>query len=181
LIATIRSVRNVDVTALALAVSAAADVHEDPEHSSQLLAEIEPFPGIRGSSYYTRQLPGMVRTSLAAANVDLAKELLSGIDPRYPLEENALCAGRAHLAEYDRNYTKAARRYAEAADRWHQFGNVPERAYALLGRGRCLVASGETSPEQPLQEARGLFASMGYAPALAETDRLLEAVASPAS
>ena len=68
---------------------------------------------------------------------------------------------------------------AEAADRWQEFGNVPERAYALLGRGRCLVALGDPAPAQPLEEARELFASMGYNPALAETERLLETIAAP--
>jgi hypothetical protein len=67
----------------------------------------------------------------------------------------------------------AAILYADAAQRWHEFGNVPERAYALLGQGRCLSALGDSRAEQPLTEARGLFASMGYAPALAETEALL--------
>jgi hypothetical protein len=53
-------------------------------------------------------------------------------------------------------------------------GNVPERAYALLGQGRCLLASGRPGPQVPLAEARQLFALMGYKPALAETEVLLE-------
>jgi len=60
-----------------------------------------------------------------------------------------------------------------AAERWHQFGNVPERAYALLGHGRCLTALSKPDAEAPLREARELFASMGYKPTLAETDALL--------
>ena len=63
--------------------------------------------------------------------------------------------------------------YTEAADRWRTFDNVPERAYALLGQGRCLVALGDSAAEAPLVEARDLFASMGYKPALAETEALL--------
>ena len=51
-----------------------------------------------------------------------------------------------------------------------EFGNVPERAYALLGQGRCLSAIGSPEAEEPLQEARELFESMGYQPALAETE-----------
>jgi hypothetical protein len=50
---------------------------------------------------------------------------------------------------------------------------VPERAYALLGQGRCLAALGKPEAEEPLREARELFASMGYKPALAETEALL--------
>ena len=52
-------------------------------------------------------------------------------------------------------------------------GNVPERAYALLGQGRCRLALGDVGSEAPLTEARDLFASMGYKqPALAETEEL---------
>ena len=50
---------------------------------------------------------------------------------------------------------------------------MPERAYALLGQGRCHIALGEPDAEAPLREARRLFASMGYRPALAETEALL--------
>ena len=71
--------------------------------------------------------------------------------------------------------------YAEAAERWREFGNVPERAYALLGQGRCLAALGQPEAQEPLREARELFASMGYKPALAETDALLERTTAAAS
>jgi hypothetical protein len=50
---------------------------------------------------------------------------------------------------------------------------VPERAYALLGRGRCLHALGDAGAADPLREARALFASLGYRRALAEADALL--------
>ena len=50
---------------------------------------------------------------------------------------------------------------------------MPERAYALLGQGRCLAALGEPEAEEPLREARELFASMGFTPAVAEVDGLL--------
>jgi class 3 adenylate cyclase len=36
--------------------------------------------------------------------------------------------------------------------------DVPERAYALLGQGRCLRALGRPAAEEPLHEARDLFA-----------------------
>src|SRR5919197_671926 len=85
----------------------------------------------------------------------------------------ALAACRAELAEAAGEQSEAAALYAEAAERWQEFGNVPERAYALLGRGRCLAALGKPEAEGPLREAQGLFASMGYKPALAETEALL--------
>jgi hypothetical protein len=50
---------------------------------------------------------------------------------------------------------------------------VPERAYALLGHSRCLRALRASGAEESLLEARELFASMAYGPALAEVDALL--------
>ena len=116
----------------------------------------------------------MLRTALAAGDPELAKRLADGLEPRYPLREHALCAARAQLAEHAGNHADAATLYAEAATRWQQFGNVREHAYALLGQGRCLVALGDPIAEQPLRQAAELFASMGYRPALAETETLLE-------
>ena len=68
----------------------------------------------------------------------------------------------------------AAAAYGDAAARWREFGDVPELAAALLGRGRCLVATGTPGADEPLREARELFTTMGYAPALGETDALLQ-------
>jgi hypothetical protein len=56
---------------------------------------------------------------------------------------------------------------------------VPERAYALLGQGRCLLALGDEGAEPPLHEARERLASMGYKPALEVTEALLERAAAP--
>jgi len=77
------------------------------------------------------------------------------------------------------DHARAAADYAEAADRWERFGNEHERAYALLGHGRCLVALGELGAEHPLREAYKLFESMGYEPASTETETVLERAAAP--
>ena len=61
----------------------------------------------------------------------------------------------------------------DAAARWQDFGNLPERAYALLGQGRCLHAIGRLEGAEPLAEARDLFGAMGFGPAFAETELLL--------
>ena len=115
-----------------------------------------------------------MRTALAARRPPRSPPGSSdGVEPRTPLAEHALCACRAQLAEAAGEHAEAAALYAEAAERWREFGNVPERAYALLGQGRCLRALGEPEAEEPLREARELFASMGYKPALAETEALL--------
>jgi hypothetical protein len=114
-----------------------------------------------------------VRTALALEEPALAARLAAGVEPRTPHVHRALAACRAQLAEAAGERAEAASLYAEAAERWRDFGNVPERAYALLGQGRCLAALDKPEAEEPLRAARELFASMGYKPALAETEALL--------
>ena len=163
-----------DIVVLALAPVAAVQVAAGvPEQGSRLLAELEATSGTRESTYYARNLPTMVRTALAAEDRALAERLVAGSQPRYPLNDHALCASRAQLAEYSGDFEQAAALYEDAARRWQEFGNVPERAYALLGQGRCDAVFGKPAAEKPLREARELFASMGYQPALAETEALL--------
>ena len=115
----------------------------------------------------------MLRTALAAGDPGLARRLAEGIEPHYPGREHALCAARAQLAEHAGDHAIAAALYAEAASRWQQFGNVREYAYALLGQGRCLLTLADPTAEQPLRQAADLFNSMGYRPALAETEALI--------
>jgi predicted ATPase/class 3 adenylate cyclase len=163
-----------DTTVEVLApVAAARLAAAEPELARALLAEIEQTPGARDVPYYSRQLAAMLRTALAAGDPDLAHRLADGLEPRDPLREHALCTARAQLAEHAGNQADAATLYAEAAARWQQFGNVREYAYSLLGKGRCLVALGDPAAEQPLRHAAELFNSMGYRPALAETEALI--------
>ena len=130
-------------------------------------------PGIRADPYSAAALPELVRTALALGERELAVRLADGVEPRTPLDEHAA----RRLPRPARRSRRRARRggplYAEAAERWRTFGNVPERAYALLGQGRCLAALGNPKSGVPLREARDLFASMGFAPAVAEADALL--------
>ena len=122
-----------------------------------------------------------MRVALALDDEPLARRLASGVQPATPQDEHAVVTAEAQLAEAAGLQADAAQRYHEAAERWREFGNVPERAYALLGQGRCLAALGEPGAEGPLREAEGLFASMGYRPALAETEALLAETAAAAS
>jgi hypothetical protein len=114
-----------------------------------------------------------VRAALASGAPGLAAWLVHGFEPRTPLSDRALQACRAQLAEFAGDPAEAAALYAESTERGREFGNLPECAYALLGHGRCLMTLGEADAEAPLHEARELFASMGYEPALAEAEALL--------
>ena len=151
------------------------------QQANALLVELAQVPEIHADAYYAAALPTLVRTALALRQPELAHRLVGDAEPRTPLAEHALHAARAQLAEAAEQHADAAAQYAEAAERWREFGNVPERAYALLGQGRSLAALGQPGAQEPLVEARELFASMGYRPALAETDALLERKTAAAS
>ncbi len=180
LVETGRALDASDLMPFVLAHAAAALARDAPERGRELLAEIDAAEGVGETPYYARTLPGMIRTALALGAPDLGRRLAERLRPRSPLSEHALRAARAALAEHAGQDAAAAALYADAAERWRGFGNVPERAYALLGRGRCLRALGDAGAVEPLSEARALFASMGYAPALVEIDALLgEAAAAP--
>jgi predicted ATPase/class 3 adenylate cyclase len=146
-----------------------------------LLAELEQLDGTRGDPYYASHLPTLIRTALALKDQALAHRLADGVQPVTPLAAHALAASRAQLAETAGHRTEAATLYAEAAQRWDQFGNQPESAYALLGQGRSLHALGDPDAEQPLRTAHELFASMGYKPALEQTDALVNQAQAAAS
>jgi len=167
LFALAKAMGNADLAPYTLASAAAALAVDAPARVEAVLTDLERIEGANGSPYYARCLPQMVRSALAVGQREHAERLLGSLTSRYPLTEHAVCTARAALAEDAGEHGAAAGRYAEASERWFEFGNVPERAYALLGQGRCLHAA------EPLREARELFAAMGFAPALAEVDALL--------
>jgi tetratricopeptide (TPR) repeat protein len=182
LIETARTISAADISAFALATAAAALATEAPQRARALLVELEQAPGTHETPYYGRYLPAMVRTALAVGDRPLAERLAEGLKLRQPFDEHARCGARAQLAEQAGDLSAAETMYAEAATRWREFGNVPERAHALLGHGRCLHALGQAGADEPLREARDLFASMGYKPALRATETLLDRIAAaPAS
>jgi class 3 adenylate cyclase/tetratricopeptide (TPR) repeat protein len=161
----------------AIAFAAAAQLHHAQQHDEQahaLLEELDQIEGTRADPYYASQLPGLTRTILVLHDPPLAHRLVDKTQRLTPLADHCLTASHAQLAEAHADHTDAAKLYAQAAEAWHEFGNVPERAYALLGQGRCLLALGDALAEVQLTEARDLFTSMGYKPALAETEELLE-------
>ena len=89
---------------------------------------------------------------------------------------------RAVLVEAGGELERAADLYAEVTDGWRDFGNVPERAYALLGQGRSLLALGGPGAAGPaLREAQEIFTRLRARPLLEETNALLERTAAAAS
>jgi class 3 adenylate cyclase len=165
-----------EVQQLSIGFAAAARLllaHGRHDEARALLLELGQTSGIRGEIKFAANLPELVRCALTLRDAELAAQLADGVRPRTPLHVHALCAARAQLAEAGGEHARAATLYAEAAGRWEEFGEVPECAYALLGYGRCLLSVGRSAAKVPLATARELFESLGYKPALAETEALL--------
>jgi class 3 adenylate cyclase/tetratricopeptide (TPR) repeat protein len=142
--------------------------------AAELLAELAGDAAVRRHPLFYAFLPEAVRTAVAAGDHALAERLASSTVATYPYEKHAVCAARAMAAEAQGETEGAAGLFAEAARRWEGMGVVPERAFAHLGEGRCLLALGRSAQAYgPLNQAREVFASLGAKPALAETDVLL--------
>ena len=151
---------------------------EQNEAAATLLAEILATPGAREIQYYGIYLPMMVRTALELGDQALAERLADGCESHYPFAAHAGVTVSAALAEARGDHQAAVDGYAQAAERWHRFGVVPEQAFALLGQGRCLTALGRpTEATHALRSAREIFDALKAAPALAETDTLLQQAA----
>jgi len=147
----------------------------DHEGATDLLEQADRTPHVRETPYYPAYLPTMVRAAVQAGVVPLAEPRGGGFEPVYPYQEHALSSAQAILAEARGSPERAVERYGEAARRWESFGVVPERAFALLGRGRCLVGLHRTAEAgRSLREALHAFGALGARPYVEETNRLLE-------
>jgi tetratricopeptide (TPR) repeat protein len=142
------------------------------EEAHARLTALDAHPDSRGNSNYPTVLPGIVRTALGAGDPELAQRLTERVEVEYALQNNAVDAARAQIAEHAGNHAEAAALYASAAGQWEELGAVPEQAYALLGQGRSLHALDDPDAEWPLAKAAALFGAMGYRPALAEAESL---------
>ncbi len=163
---------------LALGVGVSAIAHTalgNPTRAATLLRELAATPASRDNPYYAALLPSLVRTAITIGQPNIAESLTSDHRLRMPYAHHAQVAAIAARAEAIGDHQAAADGYADAATRWEQFGVIPEHAYALQGHGRSLINLGHPSAATPiLQHARDLFAHLGAAPALAETDTLLQ-------
>jgi hypothetical protein len=170
-----RAVGNAD--GLVIGLAGAAMAHAALAHTDRAAATLEELattPAAREPEYYTAYLSSLVRSAVTLGDNVLAERLITGVEPHTRYAEHALIATAAVIAEATGDVPGAAKGYADAAGRWEQFGVVPEHAFALLGRGRCLINLGRPYVAAPiLQRARELFDRLGAAPALAETDALL--------
>jgi class 3 adenylate cyclase/tetratricopeptide (TPR) repeat protein len=159
---------------IAPAFAAAAQLllaQHQAEQAQALLHELDELANVRAD--IASELPSLLRVALALGDPSVARRLTAGVEALTPRNEHAVASAEAQLAEAAQQHAHAAQLYHDAAARWQQFGNLPERAYALLGQGRCLATLCKPEAEPPLRVARDLFTTLPYQPALAETQALL--------
>jgi hypothetical protein len=144
-------------------------------HAATLLTELAAADDTRDNPQYAALLPALIRTALAIGHPDIAQTLTTGYRPHTPYAHHALITATAALAEACGDHQAGTDGYADAAERWEQFGVIPEHAHALQGHARCLIALGRPNEAAPvLHQAGALFDQLGAIPALAATDTLLE-------
>ena len=146
----------------------------DVQGAASLLQGSDWRPQVRESYNFTIYLPELVRTAIEAVDVEFARRLAGDV-PSSPLERQrvAYAMAQAELAEARGDHEDAAELYSSAEQGWRVF-SVPERAQALLGRGRCLLELRKPEAVAVLKEAREVFASLGAQLIIPETDALLE-------
>jgi class 3 adenylate cyclase/tetratricopeptide (TPR) repeat protein len=100
-----------------------------------------------------------LRVCIVTRELDLAESLLDGARRAIPnlATRASLVTASAMLAEARGQRKEAAAQYRDAVAGWAEWGSVVERAYALLGLGRCGDAAAA-------QEAAAIFERLRAAP-----------------
>jgi class 3 adenylate cyclase/tetratricopeptide (TPR) repeat protein len=158
-------------------VTAAAVEQAAGEHTAAraLVGEVQRVVGDRGGGrwYLGQHIADLVRVCVAVGQRAAAEALAARAHDGVARNQHGLLTARAALAEADGALEEAAQGYDEAAVRWAGYGHQLERARALLGAGRCLLAVGRPEGQVRLQSARSLLATLDARPLLAEADAAL--------
>jgi class 3 adenylate cyclase/tetratricopeptide (TPR) repeat protein len=108
---------------------------------------------------------------------DLARRVLARPQQAGAANDAEVTCARAALAAYEGDHTAARVGFERAAEVFGELG-VVDRATALVGLGRSLIALGETDEGiGTLRRARAICEPLGMAPPIAEIDAILESAA----
>ncbi len=158
------------VGAAALAYAALGDEGTAVRLLSELADHADELPMSNDALYITSWIRALVRLR----QTDLARrmaELVTGTDLR---SQRLRVHIHATLEEASGNHELAITYYADAVARWHEFGDLLEESYALLGQARCLLTLARPREAVPLLErADHQFGLMGAKPVLADVRSLL--------
>ena len=168
-----RSIDDLQLLVPALATAAAAEQAAGAHPAAAaLVEEVLRVAAERGGGgwYLGQQVADLVRVCVAVGRPATGEALAAAAHDGVARNRHAILTARATLAEAGGALEEAVARYDEAAARWAGFGHQLERARALLGAGRCLLALGRPEGRARLEAARGLLAGLGAAPLLAEAE-----------
>jgi len=170
-----REAKDLQVLVPALATAAVLALAAGQLGSAAALArEVEEVTREGAAAVRTRQLPELVSIALITGASDTAQRFLDAnyFDTGRPA--HAVVATRAVVAEINDKPAEAVELYEDAAARWSEYGSVPERANALFGAGRSLLALGRPHEATTrLQEARTLYQDLAAAPSVGRVDDAL--------
>jgi tetratricopeptide (TPR) repeat protein len=170
-----REAKDLQVLVPALATAAGLAVAAGQLGSAAALArEVEEITRQGAAAVRARHLPELVSIALLAGASETANSFLDAnyFDAGRPA--HAAVAARAVVAEFNDKPAEAVELYEDAAARWSEYGSVLERANALFGTGRSLLALGRPHEATArLQEARTLYEDLGAAPSVGRVDDAL--------
>lgn len=172
-----------DLQVLGPALVTAALVEEalgNPGAATDLVRELEEATRDRSPAYRESYLPDAVRVCLAAGELDLADRLLADARSHVTRCRHCVTTARALVHEARGELDQALEGFSAAVRDWTSFGSALERALALMGTGRCLLAAGRQGEATArFEEARSAFAVLGAEPMAEDAGRaLLEIVPS---
>jgi tetratricopeptide (TPR) repeat protein len=174
-----REIDDLQLLVPALATAAAAERAAGAHTAARaLVEEVRRVVGDRGGGrwYLGQHVADLVRVGVAVGQRATAEALAAQANDGVARNRHGLLTARAALAEADGALEEAARQYEEAAARWADYGHQLERAQALLGAGRCLLALGRPDGRVQLESARTLLATVNAGPLLAEVDAALRTI-----
>jgi class 3 adenylate cyclase/tetratricopeptide (TPR) repeat protein len=149
----------------------AARARGDLEAASDLIHEFASATE-QNPDYRALFIPVAARVLVAVGDVETAARLIPD-DALTTRHRIGVRTARAVVAEGRGDLREAASAYAEATDRWRDYGFVLEEGTTALGLGRCLLALGDgTGAADALERARAVLTPLGTLPLIEEIDLL---------
>ena len=170
-LATARAIRDPQVYVPALAAAATIDAARgDLVTAVRLVDELDLVLADRAPPG-PRHVLDCLRVLIQSGSMDRARAFLARERETWGPYEVWFVSGEAALAEAAGDPESAVGLFRDAAAGWDRIGNRVERAHALFGAGRCLVASERAAEgDEALAEARATFAGLGAAVLVAAID-----------
>jgi class 3 adenylate cyclase/tetratricopeptide (TPR) repeat protein len=173
-----RAIDDLQLLVPALAVAAATELAAGDRRAARgLVEEVQRVVADRGGGrwYLGQHVADLVRVCVGLGQPATGETLAAQAHDGVARNRHALVTARAVLAEAGGALERAVGGYDEAAARWAGYGHPLERARALLGAGRCLLALGRPEGRLRLRDARSVLATLDAGPLLAEADAALGA------